>query len=119
MLENVPEAMADFSLAISLDISNHRAFYNRACACHRKGDLLGAIRDFTIALQLDHNHAEAYFNRGIIRQELGYQQAAMSDLKMASKCFDAQGNRAAYKRTLALIQRLKQLLQSSEVNAIA
>lgn len=119
MLENVPNAIADFSRAITLDASNHRAFYNRACACHKKRDYIGAIQDFTIALQLDPNHAEAYLNRGLIHHELGLQQAALSDLKTASKHFDQQGNIPAYQRTLALIERLKHLLQSSDENAIA
>jgi tetratricopeptide (TPR) repeat protein len=119
MLENVPEAIADFSLAIKLDTSNHRAFYNRACACHRHGDLLGAIRDFTLALQLDPNHAEAYVNRGLVRHELGLQQAALSDLKTASKRFDEQGNTIAYQQTLALIGKLQQLLQSAEQDVVA
>jgi regulator of sirC expression with transglutaminase-like and TPR domain len=73
---------------------------------------LAAIRDFTLALQLDPNHAEAYVNRGLIRHELGFQQAALSDLKIASKRFNEQGNQAAYQQTLALIERLQQLLQS-------
>ncbi len=119
MLEKVPSAIADFSRAITLDASNHRAFYNRACACHKKRDYIGAIQDFTIALQLDPSHAEAYLNRGLISHELGLQQAALSDLKTASKHFDQQGNRAAYQRTLALIERLKHLLQSSDESAIA
>ena len=117
MLENVPNAIADFSLAISLDASNHRAFYNRACACHRNNDYSGAIRDFTLALQLDSNHAEAYLNRGLIRYEVGLQQAAISDLKTASKRFDEQGNTPAYQQTLALIERLQQVLQSSDESA--
>jgi tetratricopeptide (TPR) repeat protein len=118
MLENVEGAIADFSLAISLDNSNHRAFYNRACACHKNRDLLGAIRDFTVALQLEPNHAEAYINRGLIRHELGYQQTALWDLKTALKRFDEQGNTTAYKQTLTLIERLQQLMQSPDENAM-
>jgi tetratricopeptide (TPR) repeat protein len=118
MLENVADAIADFSHAITLDASNHRAFYNRACACHRNGDYIGAIRDFTLALQIDPNHAQAYVNRGLIRHELGLQQAALSDLKMASKHFDEQGNKVAHQQTLALIERLQQLLKSSQPDAI-
>jgi tetratricopeptide (TPR) repeat protein len=117
MLENVPGAIADFSHAISLDDSNHRAFYNRACACHRFGDYRGAIRDFTLALQLDPNHAEGYLNRGLIHHTLGLQQAALSDLKTASKCFDEQGNTAAYKQTLALIEQLQKLISNEDAIA--
>jgi regulator of sirC expression with transglutaminase-like and TPR domain len=73
---------------------------------------LNAIRDFTVALQLDPNRAEAYVNRGIIHHELGFQQAALSDLKAASKHFHEQGNRVAYQQTLALIQQLQLLLRS-------
>lgn len=117
-LENEENAIADFSLAINLDDNNHRAFYNRACACHRSGDLMGAIRDFTIALKLDPNQAQAYVNRGLIRHELGYQQAALSDFRAASQRFNEQGNRVAYRQTLALIEKLQQLLSSWE-DAIA
>lgn len=114
MLEEMEDAIADFSIAINLDTNNHRAFYNRACACHRNGDLLGAMRDFTLALQVDPNRAEAYVNRGLIRHELGLQQAALADLKAASHHFNAQGNQSAYQTTLALIERLQQLLQSAD-----
>jgi tetratricopeptide (TPR) repeat protein len=119
MLENVPDAIADFSLAISIDGSNQRAFYNRACACHRNNDYTGAIRDFTLALQIDPNHAEAYVNRGLIHHELGLQQAALSDLKTASKHFDERGNKRAYQHTLALIERLQQLLLSSDESVVS
>lgn len=119
MLENVPEAITDFSLAINLDSANHRAFYNRACACHRNNDYIGAIRDFTLALQLDPNHAEAYVNRGLIHHELGLQQAALSDLKTASRCFDERGNKKAYHVTLALIERIQQLLLSSDESEVS
>lgn len=119
MLENVPEAITDFSLAINLDGANHRAFYNRACACHRNKDYTGAIRDFTLALQLDPNHAEAYINRGLIHHELGLQQAALSDLKTASKCFDKRGNQKAYRVTLALIEKIQQLLLSSDESEVS
>jgi tetratricopeptide (TPR) repeat protein len=115
MLEEMEDAIADFSAAIYLDTNNHRAFYNRACACHRNGDLLGAVRDFTLALQLDPNRAEAYVNRGLIRHELGLQQAALADLKTASQRFNAQGNQSAYQTTLALIERLQKLLQSTDI----
>lgn len=111
MLENIPDAIADFSQAINLDDRNYRSFYNRACACHRNQDYNGAIRDFTFALQLDPNHAEAYVSRAIIHNEVGLQQAALSDLKAASKCFNQQGNIAEYQHTLALIERLQKLLQ--------
>lgn len=118
MLENVQDAIADFSLAISLNEENYRAFYNRACACHQNGDLFGAIRDFTLVLKLDPDYAEAYVNRGLLRHELGLQQAALSDLKMASRRFEEQGNSIAYQHTLAVIERLQQLIQLSN-NAIA
>jgi regulator of sirC expression with transglutaminase-like and TPR domain len=80
---------------------------------------LGAIQDFTLALQLDPDRAEAYINRGLIRHELGFQQAALWDFKMASKRFNQQGNQVAYQHTLTLIERLQQLLQSSDEYAIA
>ena len=119
MVDDTDGAIADFSLAIHLDDSNHRAFYNRACACHHRGDLLGAMRDFTLALQLDPNRAEAYVNRGLIRHQLGLQQAALTDFKVASQQFHEQGNVMGYRQTLALIGRLQELLKESDRDAIA
>lgn len=101
-------AIADFSLAIDLDASNARAYYNRACAYHRRGHYIGAIRDFTQSLQHDPYQAEAYVNRGLIRHRVGYYQAALEDLRLGAECFCQQGQITAYQQTLTLIERLQQ-----------
>jgi len=107
-LRNISAAIADFSLAIRLNGSDARAYYNRGCICHRQGDYVGAIRDFTLSIQRSPNRAEAYVNRGIARYQLGYQQAAFEDLQKGAECFCAQKEMVAYQQTLNLIKKIQQ-----------
>ncbi len=111
MLRDIAGAIADFSQAIALDERNYRAFYNRACACHKNHDLPGAKRDFTTALAIDPEQPEVYLSRGLISYELGYFQIAFSDLKTASQQFQKQGDEEALQRTNALVKTLQQRMK--------
>ena len=111
MLRDIAGAIADFSQAIALDKRNYRAFYNRACACHKNHDLPGAKRDFTTALAIDPEQPEVYLSRGLVSYELGYFQIAFSDLKIASQQFQKQGDEEALQRTNVLVQTLQQRMK--------
>lgn len=113
-LKDFKGATLDFSLAIQLN-ANDRAYYNRGCACQKHGDNFGAIRDFTQALRLNPANPEAYVNRGIAHHQLGYQQAAIADLKNAANGFVERGQMLPYQKTLNLIKKLQQWLSKSEV----
>jgi len=104
--------MNDFSQAIHLDESDARAYYNRACTCHRQRDYVGAIRDFTQSLQRNPNQPEAYVNRGIARYEMGYQQSAFEDLRKGAQCFCDRGQMVAYQQTLNLLKKLQRSLSN-------
>src|SRR5262249_52992206 len=70
----IERAIADYDLAIAFDASAV-AFYNRALALQRKGDLAGALSDYTQAIELNPRDANAYLNRGVIHDELGAREA--------------------------------------------
>jgi tetratricopeptide (TPR) repeat protein len=107
MLSDGVGAIADFSEAIHLNETNTRAYYNRACAYHRQGNLELAVNDFTHVLAQVPNHAEAYRSRGLIRYQLGEKQQAIADLRQATQHFSSQGAAIAAQQTLSWIQRLQ------------
>jgi tetratricopeptide (TPR) repeat protein len=100
-------AIADFSEAIQLDHANTRAYYNRACAYHRQGNLLLAIDDLTQVLTQAPDHAEAHRSRGLIRYQLGEKWQAIADLQQAAQHFSNQGEAIAYQQTLNLIHQIE------------
>lgn len=116
LLKDLQAAMLDFNLAIRLNANDYRAYFNRGCACGRNGDDFGAVRDFSQVIRLNPSNAQAYVNRGIARYRLGYHQRAMSDLQKASEYFETQGKRVAYKKTLDLLNSLRQkILLATEI----
>ncbi|EAW38235.1 tetratricopeptide repeat protein [Lyngbya sp. PCC 8106] len=119
MLDQIPYAIANFSTAIHHDASNPRAHYNHACACSRQGNTHTALQEFTATLHLNPNHALAHFNRAMLRQQQGLYAGAIADLKAACQCFTNQGNLAASRHTLALMEKLQQWLLSTEIQTIA
>ena len=69
--------------AIRLQPDFSEAFYNRAHARHRKGDLDGALADYNQAIQLKPDYAEAFINRGFERQAKGDLEGALEDYNRA------------------------------------
>lgn len=115
-LQDIEAAMADFSMAIQLDANDYRAYFNRGCACGRKGDNFGALRDFSKVIRLNPNNGMAYVNRGVARYQLGYYQGAIADLQTASNFFGNQGEKRAYKKALTLLKTMqKQMPTVTEV----
>jgi tetratricopeptide (TPR) repeat protein len=100
-------AIADFSEAIRFNHANTRAYYNRACAYHRQGNLLLAIDDLTQVLAQVPDHAEAHRSRGLIRYQLGEKRQAIADLQQAAQHFSNQGAAIAYQQTLNLIHQIE------------
>jgi tetratricopeptide (TPR) repeat protein len=103
-LTNFDAAKGNFSLAIRFNPDDFRAYFNRGCACGRNHDYQDAVRDFSRTIQLNPSHAQAYLNLGIAQRNLGYQQAALSDLKLAGMYFEKQNQSIAYERIADLIK---------------
>jgi tetratricopeptide (TPR) repeat protein len=113
MLGNFPNAIADLTKAISLDSSNERFYYNRACAHHKNGDYQAAIADFSQVLQLNPQSAQAYVNRGLLQHQIGLEYPAIKDLNTALYYFEKQKQMIAYQETINLIKRLQKTLAQS------
>ena len=103
-LNNYKSATRNFTLAISLNPQSERAYFNRGCTCGKSGDNIGAVKDFSNTVRLNPSNAQAYANRGIAYHNLGYEQAAISDLQTAALYFDKTGEQTAYQKTLGLIK---------------
>lgn len=97
-------ATRNFTLAIRLNPQDYRGYFNRGCTCGKNGDNIGAVRDFSATVHFNPSNAQAYVNRGIAYHNLGYEQAAISDLKIAATYFGQQGQQIAYQKTLDLIK---------------
>ncbi|MBD2198882.1 MULTISPECIES: tetratricopeptide repeat protein [Calothrix] len=111
-LQDIEGAMADFTMAIKLDAKDDRAYFNRGCACGRKGDNFGALRDFSHVIRLNPNNGMAYVNRGVARYQLGYYQGAIADLQTASDFFDNRGEKQAYEKALTLLKTMQKQMPS-------
>ncbi|BAY33606.1 TPR repeat-containing protein [Nostoc carneum NIES-2107] len=108
-------AMTDFSKAIQLDATDYRAYFNRGCACGKKGDNFGALRDFSKVIRLNPSNGMAYVNRGVARYQLGYYQGAIADLQKASEFFGYTGKKLAYQKAVKILQTMqKQIPAASE-----
>ena len=101
-------ATRNFNFAIRLNPQDYRAYFNRGCTCGKNGDNVGAVRDFSTTVDLNPSNAQAYINRGIAYHNLGYEQAAISDLQIAATYFGQQGQQIAYQKTLNLIKIVQQ-----------
>ncbi len=82
-LDEVQEAVNDFSKAIELDNHYSTAYSNRGVAFFRLGKHDDAMRDLDIALRLDSSNADAYINRGIVKYNLAKYDEALSDYNLA------------------------------------
>ncbi len=106
MLEDYQQAIANFDRAIALEDHNYTAYFNRGCAYHRQEKYLAAIKDFTQVVQLKPNFTQAYVNRAILHHQIGQADAAFTDLEIALKQYQTQGDRLAYDQIVNLKQQL-------------
>jgi len=82
-LQRTDAAIKDFSVALQLRPSLHKANVSRAVALIEKGDFDGAIADYTRALQLESNDASLFFGRGTARQKKNDLEGALADYSKA------------------------------------
>jgi tetratricopeptide (TPR) repeat protein len=103
---NYEAAIEDFDQAIAMDAANQRTYFNRACACHRRGDYARAIQDLAIVLAIEPDHADAYLMRGQLWRQVGRLEQAQHDLEAAAYHFYHQGQSKQYQRVVSLLQDL-------------
>lgn len=84
-LQDVQNALKDYSSSINLDRTNRLAYNNRGIILGSMGELQKAYEDFNNAIKLDNEYADAYYNRGIIFFQAGEQSKACLDWKTAQE----------------------------------
>ena len=65
MLDQIDEALKDYSRAIELNPNNAAVYTNRGIAYGEKGEPDLAIKDFNTSIQFNPDHAETYYCRGV------------------------------------------------------
>ncbi|MBW4605284.1 MAG: tetratricopeptide repeat protein [Calothrix sp. FI2-JRJ7] len=90
-------AVADYTEAIKLNISDANAYFNRANAKYENGDFRGAVEDYTQVIKINPSDAEAYFYRGDVNSQLGDKQAAVEDYNKAVDLYYSEGKLVEYR----------------------
>ena len=93
-------AIAAFDQAAKLDPSNTLAYFYRAMAREKAGQVDEAVKDYTAVILLRGSLREAYYNRGTIHLNKKEYKAAISDFDMAINA-DPKYVTAIYNRGLA------------------
>lgn len=81
--QQIPEAIADFNLAIAGNNKYAQAYYNRANAYGQQGKADLALKDLNACLKYDTGNAEAYNKRGQAYAILGNVNSALTDFNKA------------------------------------
>jgi tetratricopeptide (TPR) repeat protein len=76
-------AIADYGAAIALNPNYAEAFYNRALAYRRKGDIDHALADYDRSIGLDAGNPAAFNNRGDALMQRGRYERALEDFDRA------------------------------------
>jgi tetratricopeptide (TPR) repeat protein len=79
-LQDYPQAIQDFDMALSLKPDLAHAYKNRAYAHWQLGHLVEAIADYDQSLEHLPNLALVYWERALVHQEMGDIPAALADL---------------------------------------
>ncbi len=82
---NDKEALADFELAVELNVKSWRAVHNRAVSYATLGRVKEALIDFDQAIKLNSQYPNAYFNRGEMLCQQNDFAAAIRDYTAALK----------------------------------
>lgn len=96
--KNAKAALADFSLAMSIDPKYYFAAYNRGFTLAAMGKNTEAIADFTTAIEISPTNPSPYYSRGFFYQRISKHVEAIADFTKAisldSNHADAYGQRA-------------------------
>ena len=75
-LSRTDDAIGAFTRAVASEPTYFRAYYNRAVAYQRDGDLTHAAADYEQAIRLHPNHFESQYNLGLLKMRQGDYAAA-------------------------------------------
>ena len=78
-------AMEEFTKAIELDPEYYYAYYNRALAYCRNGELESCIADYNKAIELNPDNVYWTIERGFLYMKLGDREKAIYDLERAQE----------------------------------
>jgi len=84
-VENVDQAIDNYSKAIKINPNFAKAYNNRGIAYTLKKQYDLAIADFTKAIELDPKNGKAYHNRAIVYSYQGETDKARQDLQRAQR----------------------------------
>lgn len=85
LVDNVDQAIDNYSKAIKIDPKFAKAYNNRGAAYILKKQYDLAIADFTKAIELDPKNGKAYHNRAIVYSYQGETDKALQDLQKARR----------------------------------
>ena len=85
---DINRSIEDFNVAIKLDTTDYRPFYNRGKAYFEIGEFSNARIDFSIAMDLNPSIADIYINQGNTLFELNEYEQALENFDFAIKLDD-------------------------------
>ncbi|MGF1675960.1 MAG: tetratricopeptide repeat protein [Rivularia sp. (in: cyanobacteria)] len=101
-------ALADYQKAIEINPKDTDAYYNRGIVYAKQKKYELALADYNKATEINPKDADAYYNRGIVYIKKDDKRKAIQDFEKSAQLFKAQGNTAAYEKTMSLLQKLQQ-----------
>ena len=104
MLDQIGEALKDYSRSIELYPNYAQAYSNRGAVYLAKGKYPMTVEDCNKAIALKSNYADAYNNRGEAHRESGEFDAALTDLNKAIQ-LKANNASAHFNRGLVYYQK--------------
>jgi len=82
-LQDIPNALANYDLAIQHNPDYSTAYANRAFAYYKVGRYKEGLADCNRAVKLNPDQAYGYSNRGLCRAALGDKEGARADFQRA------------------------------------
>jgi len=96
---NWMNAIHHFDTCISIQPLHFNAFYSRAIARERTGDLHGAIADYGSMIHIDPEFTEAYWNRALLYYEVQFYELSNNDLYALLQLPEDETNAVYFKTT--------------------
>ncbi len=90
-------------------LNSSELYYQKGLENENLGTQDIAIQNYTLAIQCDNNHGNAYYQRGNLYAQMGNKQAALDDLRHASKLFFEQGDIDKYQQAKDASKKLHDL----------
>ncbi|MEL6930060.1 MAG: tetratricopeptide repeat protein [Cyanobacteria bacterium J06600_6] len=111
------KAIEKFTQIIGHSPNSAEAYYKRALAYQRTGNIERAIEDFGKTIFLESDRAEAHHQRGLLYLDIELPQKAIIDFRRAAQHYISQGNLDKYReaRDLGLKIHFHQSAQNDEL----